>query len=401
MRKTILLFASLITAVLLASGVALAVTPSGIVAGNVKVHTTSDKAADGALDGALKGLVARHGGPPGVIAVVQRGKSREVHTFGVANIKTGRPMGVNDRIRIASTAKAFSGAVALSLVSKGKGDLSLNDTIGKRLPDLPKSWHEVTLRQLLNHTSGIPDFSLDEGFRKDLFASLKKAPPPEKLLSYVYNEDLLFEPGSKYHYSNSDNIAVALMVREATGSTYRDQLQEQVYGPLGLTKTTLPAGPNLREPYIRSYDNDPSEEPPEDYSELVAAGWSWASGGIVSTPADLNTFIRGYVGGKLFDLKTRAKQRRVIEGGSSEPPGPGKNSAGLAVFRYETKCGTVWGHTGNTAGYTQFMAASPDGRRSVVVSINEQLTQKAGAPGAFDALRRAEGRAVCAALAHR
>jgi D-alanyl-D-alanine carboxypeptidase len=140
---------------------------------------------------------------------------------------------------------------------------------------------------------------------------------------------------------------------------------------------------------------------PEDYSEIVAAGWSWASGGIVSTPSDLNEFIRGYVGGELFDRRTRAQQRRVLEGGSSEPPGPGYNSAGLAVFRYQTKCGTVWGHTGNTPGYTQFMAASPDGSRSVVASVNEQLTPIAGAPGAFDALRRAEGKAVCAALADR
>jgi D-alanyl-D-alanine carboxypeptidase len=300
-------------------------------------------------------------------------------------------------MRIASTAKAFSGAVALSLVSKGK--LSLDDTIGKRLPNLPKAWSKVTLRQLLNYTSGIPDFSQDEGFRKDVLASLKKAPPPEKLLTYVYDKDLLFEPGSKYHYSNSDNVAVALMVREVTGQSYRSQLQKQVYGPLGLTKTTLPTGPNLRAPYIHGYDNDPRERPPEDVSEQIAAGWAWASGGIVSTPSDLNTFIRGYVGGELFDRRVRAQQRRVIEGGSSEPPGPGKNSAGLGVFRYETKCGTVWGHTGNTPGYTQFMAASPDGSRSVVVSVNEQLTPTEGAPGAFDALRRAEDRAVCAALA--
>jgi hypothetical protein len=88
-----------------------------------------------------------------------------------------------------------------------------------------------------------------------------------------------------------------------------------------------------------------------------------------------------------------------IRGGGSEPPGPGKNSAGLGIFRYETGCGTVWGHTGNTPGYTQFMAASPDGKRSVTVSINSQLTPTEGDPEAFKALRRAEGLAVCAALA--
>ncbi len=397
MRKTVLLLASMAVALAVAGGVALAVTPTGTSADTDRGALGGTKDPDARLDRALKKLVAKRGGPPGVIAVVQRGEHRKVHAFGVANLENGRPMGVDDRMRIASAAKAFSGATALSLVSKGK--LSLDDTIGKRLPDLPDAWSRVTLRQLLGHTSGIPDFSGDPDFLDAVRASLKKAPPPQELLSFVEDEDLLFEPGSEYRYSNSDNIAVALMVEAATGAAYEEQLKKRVYGPLGLRKTTLPSGPNLREPYIHGYDNDPSEQPPEDVSELVAAGWAWASGGVVSTPADMNTFIRGYVSGELFDLRTRAQQRKVVEGGGSEPPGPGKNSAGLALFRYETRCGTVWGHTGNTPGYTQFVAASPDGRRSVVVSINTQLTPKVGSRGAFEALRRAEGLAVCAALA--
>ena len=393
MRRSVLLLSALATAVLLASGAALAATPNATPNGHAQ------EGPGAALDGALRSLVARRGGPPGAIAIVQRGKHREVHAFGVRDLKSGQPMRPGDRTRIASTAKAFSGAVALSLVSKDR--LSLNDTIGERLPGLPKTWHKVTLRQLLDHTSGIPDFSLEEGYREAVFASFKKAPPPEKLLTYVYGEELLFEPGTRYHYSNSDNIAVALMVESATGKTYERQLRERVYAPLGLTKTSLPRGADLKGPYIHGYDNDPSEQPPEDYSEVMAAGWLWASGGIVSTPADMNDFIRGYVGSELFDRGTRAQQRRVLEGGSSEPPGPGYNSAGLGVFRYQTKCGTMWGHTGNTPGYTQFMAASPDGKRSVVVSVNTQLTPVVGEPGAFEALRRAEDRAVCAALADR
>jgi D-alanyl-D-alanine carboxypeptidase len=397
MRKVVLLLASMAVALAVAGGAALAVTPIATTAGTDRGALGGAKDPDARLDRALKKLVAKRGGPPGVIAVVQRGEHRKVHAFGVANLENERRMGVDDRMRIASAAKAFSGATALSLVSKGK--LSLDDTIGGRLPELPDAWSEVTLRQLLGHTSGLPDFSNAPGFEEALLASLKKAPPPQELLSFVEDEDLLFEPGSEYRYSNSDNIAVALMVEDATGDAYEDQLKKQVYGPLGLGKTTLPSGPNLREPYIHGYDNDPSEQPPEDVSELVAAGWAWASGGIVSTPADMNTFIRGYVSGELFDLQTRAQQRKVVEGGSSEPPGPGKNSAGLALFRYETRCGTVWGHTGNTLGYTQFMAASPNGKHSVVVSINTQLTPKAGSRGAFEDLRRTEGLAVCAALA--
>jgi D-alanyl-D-alanine carboxypeptidase len=132
------------------------------------------KGADAALDRALEELVAMEDGPPGVIAVVQRGQQRKVHTFGVANVRTGRPMWIHNRMRIASAAKAFSGAVALSLVSGGK--LSLHDTIGDLLPQLPKSWSKVTLRQLLNHTSGVPDFSQDPDFQDAVRASPTKAP---------------------------------------------------------------------------------------------------------------------------------------------------------------------------------------------------------------------------------
>jgi len=107
------------------------------------------------------------------------------------------------------------------------------------------------------------------------------------------------------------------------------------------------------------------------------------------------------VGGELFDERTQAKQRRIVEGGSSEPPGPGKNSAGLGIFRYETRCGTVWGHTGNFFGDTQFMAASPDGRRSATVSINTRLAPNFGEPDAYKAIRRAEVLAVSAALAEK
>lgn len=392
-------------AVLFACGVALAVTPTEETAGNSEAEaaTTAARGPDAALDRALKKLVAMEGGPPGVIAVVQRGEKREVHTFGVANLKSEKSMKFDDRMRIASAAKAFSGAVALSLVSN-TDKLSLDDTIGERLSDLPEpppdAWSEVTLGQLLNHTSGLPDFSDSETFRSEVAGRLRHPDPPAKLLTYAYelnSRQLLFTPGTEYKYSNSDNIAVALMVEDATGDAYENQLKKRVYRPLGLSGTSLPVGPELSKPYIHGYDL--SEEPPEDVSELIAAGWAWASGGIVSSPADLNAFIRGYVGGELFDTQTRAEQREVFEGGGSEPPGPGANSAGLGVFRYETKCGTVWGHTGNTAGYTQFMASSPNGKRSATVSINAQITPRVGDPEAFEALRRAEGRAVCAALA--
>jgi D-alanyl-D-alanine carboxypeptidase len=117
-----------------------------------------------------------------------------------------------------------------------------------------------------------------------------------------------------------------------------------------------------------------------------------------STPTELGRFIRGYVSGRLFGRALRRQQRRWVDG-HSEPIGPGTNSAGLALFRYRVGCGTVYGHTGNFVGYTQFAAASSDGRRSATVSANTRVVQGPSGNPAFRALRRAFARAACAALA--
>ncbi len=307
-----------------------------------------------------------------------------------------------DRARTTTCAsrasKAFSGAVALSLADAGV--LSLDDTIGRWLPDQPVAWHGVTLRELLGHTSGLPDFTESEAFARAVAASLTVAPPPKALLAFVAKEPLNFAPGTQYRYSNSDNIAVGMMVEAATGASYEDALRLQVTKPLHLSRTSLPAGPEVPSPLIHGYElNDDGTA--SDISEIFASGWAWASGGIISTPADLNRFIRGYVGGKLFGRTLRAQQRRWVPFGGSEPPGPGTNAAGLALFRYRTRCGTMLGHTGNTFGYTQFAAATADGTRSTTVSISLQRTQKSKgwALAVFQALRLAEERAVCAALA--
>jgi D-alanyl-D-alanine carboxypeptidase len=378
---------------LVAIAVALAVVASAPVA----LGETPQRAADAKLARALAQLVSMPGGPPGAIAVVQRGNTVKVFSAGVAELGAKRRPSLNDHVRLASMSKAYSGAAALSLVSQGR--LSLDDTIAQRLPRLPTAWGNVTLRQLLNHTSGLPDFVSSEAAQQAIAASLTVPPRPDQLLDFVKDEPLKFAPGSKYTYSNSDNVAVGLMVAAVSGTTYEQQLQEQIFGPLGLTRTSLPVGPVLPTPFVRGYDV-PASGPPEDLSEVMAAGWAWASGGMVSTPTEVNRFIRGYVGGKLFDTPAQNAQREVIPGGGSEPPGPGVNAAGLGIFRYTTRCGTVFGHTGNVFGYTDFMSASPDGTHSAVVTASEQLRPNLNGK-VFAAFRRAEVLAVCAALAGR
>jgi D-alanyl-D-alanine carboxypeptidase len=344
------------------------------------------------LQQALQELVALPGGPPGVIVLIQRGQRRSVYQAGVADIASERPPRPYDYMRIASVSKAFSGAAALALVADGL--LDLDDTIGERLPDLPAAWHAVTLRQALQHTSGLPDYTKSKAFGEALLASPTHAPSPRELLDFVADQDLIFEPpGSQYAYSNSDNIVIGLMVEAVSGRDYAHALRKEVFRPLRLRHTSLPSGVDLPRPYLHGYELDDPQEP-VDVSEAYAfGGWAWASGGIVSSPSDLNRFVRGYVGGRLFGRRERRQQHRFLEGGESAPPGPGDNAAGLALFRYDTRCGTVFGHTGSAPGYTQLIAATRDGHTSLTFSVNTQIREDL-----LPALRHAQELAVCAAL---
>jgi len=342
------------------------------------------------LQRALDAFVAEPGGPPGAIVVIQRGDEVEVLTSGVADVATGEPLDPAQHVRAASVAKAIRGAAVLALVDQGV--LSLDDTVAERVPEYAAEWGDVTLRQLLGHTSGVPDFIANEPAQEAIQASPTVAPPPEDLLDFVKDEPLAFEPGSAYAYSNSDNVLAGLMVEQATGASYDSVLQTEVLDELGLAGTSFPATVDMPPPYAHGYDVE--DDPPSDVSAVLSPAWAWGAGGIVTTPTDLNRFIRAYVGGELFGPRVQEEQR-VVRSGSSEPEGPGRNAAGLAIFRYRTRCGTVWGHTGNTLGYTQLAAASPGGQRSVAVSITRQV----GAPGpTLTALRALEAEAVCAAL---
>ncbi|RRR75530.1 serine hydrolase [Streptomyces sp. RP5T] len=357
------------------------------------VTAASAPPGDQALQRQLDAFVRHSGGPPGAIAVLRTENGTRVVRAGVADVGTDRRPGSGDHMRIASTAKAFSGAVALTLVDRGA--LDLDDTLGERLPQLPDAWGSVTLRQLLNHTSGLPDYSRSEGFIAELQADPLHHFDSRRLLDYVADQPLLFAPGTQYRYSNSDNIAVALMAEAVTRKPYEGLLRDLVYAPLGLRSTSLPQGNRMPAPYLHGYAVNPPAAP-EDVSEIIGMSGVWASGGIVSTPADMTRFIRGYAAGRLYGGQAVQQQRQWVEG-ASEPAGPGRNSAGLAVFRYETRCGVVLGHTGNTLGYTQLIAATPDGRRSLTFSVTSQITQSSDAKG-LKRMRAVQENFVCAML---
>ncbi|MGH2991196.1 MAG: serine hydrolase domain-containing protein [Solirubrobacterales bacterium] len=346
------------------------------------------------LQRGLERVVELPEGPPGASALIKRRGRVDFPKAGVANLETGAGYHRNDHFRIASTSKAFSGAVALVLVDHGV--LSLESTIGEVLPDLPDSWSAVTLRQLLQHTGGIPSFTKSPEYLQTLSMNPAAKITPMDLIGFVADAPLKFPPGSAYEYSNTDNIVIALMAERAFGESYDKQLRDFIFSELKLKRTSLPGTLELSEPYVRGYDFKPPA-PIEDVSELIDPSWVWASGALVSTPVDLTRFIRAYASGELITKRLRTQQRNFVLGAAGEPPGPAQNSGGLALYRYRTECGTVLGHSGNFPGYTTLMIATPNGRRSAVVTINEQLAEDTK-PETFEHLRRVFELAACAAL---
>jgi D-alanyl-D-alanine carboxypeptidase len=319
------------------------------------------------LQGQLDALVAAPEGPPGALVTLRRGSRTTVLRAGVADLATGRKPKATDHMRIASMAKAFSGAVAFNLVADGR--LRLSDTIGEILPRLPRAWRRVSVRRMLNHTSGLPDYTGSDGFREQFQNDPRGFVSPATVISWVRADPLVFKPGSRYEYSNTDNIVVGRMAEKVTGRSYGRLLRRFVFRRLGLKQTSFPTRIALPRPFIHGYVHE-AGAPPQDASEFLSPSGAWASGAIVSTPLDVNAFIRGLLGGRLFPRKLQRRQLSFVPGGQSSPPGPGANSAGLAVFRYRTRCGTVYGHTGNFPGYVQFMASSRNGRRAVTSSLN-------------------------------
>ena len=354
--------------------------------------TAAGRTTDASLARSLQRLVSAPGGPIGAIATLYRNGRTTVLRAGRADVTRPAAPRLGDHMRIASISKAFSGAVALHLVTQGR--LGLDDTIGQLLPGMmPPAWSPVTVRQMLNHTSGLPDYTRSDGFREQATNDPRGYVSPMRIIDWVRGARLNFMPGSRYEYSNTDNIVVGLIAQRVSGQSYGQLLSRIVFEPARLTKTTFPTlRISLPAPFLHGYQVGPGK-PPQDVTTFLSPSGAWASGAIVSTPADLGAFVRADLGGRFFGKAQRHQQMQFVRG-SSSPAGPGTNSAGLAIFRYQTRCGTVYGHTGNFPGYVQWAAATADGRRSVTTSLNI-----AAPTGPLLAqLRSVQASAVCALL---
>ena len=309
-------------------------------------------------------------GIPGVVVLaVGPGFSWE-RAAGVADAETGAPLTTDHRFRIGSVTKLFVATVVLQLV--GEGVLALDDEVGSIAEG-------VTLRQLLNHTSGLPDYYADLDsvigpYRTD--RAYRPTLTPRAALELVHARPRLFPPGTGWSYSGGNYLVLGLIVEDTTGSTLREELRRRIIEPLGLEATDLPDGGPSPAGLARGYlppDNPLLPEPGPglvDVTDIQPFGWG--GGEMVSTARDVARFLQALLGGELLtrSLLTEMLTTVVSDWEESEGYGLGIEEVSSLMGVADSPCGSAWGHLGFAIGYTTIALASKTGDRQVVILAN-------------------------------
>jgi D-alanyl-D-alanine carboxypeptidase len=302
---------------------------------------------------------ALRAGPPGVVAAVDRGGSIRTYRAGVADRATGEPVSAAARFRIGSISKVFLATIVLQLVQEGR--LSLGETLARRLPGvLPRiDEREVTLRMLLDHTSGIPDGTGALIAHPGEFG--RGALSPARLVGLAARMAPTHRPGGRYSYSNTDYELLAMIVETVTGAPYTRAIRDRVLDPVGLRQTVLPSARlTLPAPFLHGYT--PEGGKLRDTTRFNAS-WGGPSGGIVSTASDLARFGAALQRGRLLS----SRSLKLMRGDRRER----RVGYGLGLQRFRTSCGRVaFGHDGGMLGYASLLATSADGRLSVAVGTS-------------------------------
>jgi len=318
--------------------------------------------AQSPFQAAIQQLVAD--GVPGAIGYARDGGTVTVAASGLADLATKTPIAVGDRVRVGSLTKTFVATVVLQLAAEHL--LSISDTVSRWLPGLVPGGAGITIRELLQHTSGIYSYTNDPGFLQALFSDPTRVWRPAELVRIAVAHPPVFPPGTSLAYSNTDYVLLGMIIQAATGHPVGQQLQARIFTPLGLRDTYLPyANPHLRTPYAHGYLlGQPGATGPAD-ATVFGPSWAGAAGGIVSTAADLARFYTALLSGKLLPAAQLQQMMTTIP----IPMGQGVGY-GLGVESVPLPCGTAWGHTGDFPGYFGNAFTTTGGSSQAVVLVN-------------------------------
>jgi D-alanyl-D-alanine carboxypeptidase len=312
------------------------------------------------LQAALDRLVTD--GVPGVIALQRQGNQTWRAASGVSDLRRGTPMRAADRFRIGSNTKTFVATVVLQLV--GEGRVRLADSLERWLPATVPNGSAITMRQLLNHTSGIYDYTEDPRLLAPYAHNPAYFWPPRDLIALATSHPPLFAPGANWSYSNTNYILLGLVIEAVTHHSAATEVHRRIIQPIQLRDTVFPLrDPTLPSPYTRGYlTNLPPDLAPDGVldSTVLSPSIAWTAGGIISTVTDLARFHRALFTGQLL------KPQQMRELTSTVP----QSDYGLGISHWDTPCGTAWGHGGAFPGYRSVTLTSPDGSRQAVIALN-------------------------------
>ena len=329
------------------------------------------------LQAAMDDVVAA--GVPGIIVRVQDPhRAARRLTAGVSDLTTGAALHPAAKFRIGSVTKTFVATAVLQLA--GEGRLSLDEPVARRLPGLLARGEQVTVRQLLNHTSGVPDYTADP----ELFAGVvaNRIWEPRELVALAEKQPQLFESGTAWTYSNTNYIVAGLLVEAVTGRPLARELDLRFFAPLGLRHTSFPTTTaRLGGYHARGYITT-EVFPTADGQPLDVTGYNsshaWAAGAIVSNAADLSTFFRALLSGQLLPPILLQEMKQTV---AEDPSDPDKTfSYGLGLRRVTDACGANWGHDGTIFGYQSMAFWNERTHRSVVIASTMFFAPAAAEP---------------------
>ena len=320
---------------------------------------------------------------PGVVVRVDQGNGRVIEIARQAPwTRADDRLTARDEFRMGSNTKTMVATVVLQLVAEHR--LQLTDPVAKWLPGLIPNGSAITLRMLLNHTSGLFNYTNDPHVLKAFTGQDRRHWAPEELIAAAVGYDPLFAPGAGYSYSNTNYVALGLVAEKASGHSLSDLIQKRIAGPLHLKNTYLVSGSGETKSrrLAHGYEPDAAHLAPVLFPGLPAdtafagparpAGYvdttwinlstEWAAGGMVSTAQDWARFDTALMSGKLLPPALLKEMKTTVAEESGNP-----NRYGLGLEKKGTPCGTVWGHDGQAPGFSSWAYTDSTGHRTVSV----------------------------------
>jgi D-alanyl-D-alanine carboxypeptidase len=352
---------------------------------SVTHHGPGQVGPDAALTRTLKADVARilEQGAPGVHVQVATGHGTVDVRGGYGDKQKQTPVPYDGHFRIASFTKTFVSATVLKLV--GQGRLSLDDTVEKWLPGQVRGngndGRKITVRQLLGQTSGLPDYTQKLRWLafESFFDHRYETVTPKEQLALAMSQKPNFAPGTSWGYSNTNYLLAGQILEKVAGKPWQEVVREKIVEPLGLTHTSFPYGsPRIPGPHARGYNRfvleSSSLENPvfgeeHDVTELNST-WGGAAGEMISTAEDGNTFLRALLGGRVLKPAQLAAMKRTVPVDDAFAAGWPGARYGLGLMHVPTPEGGYWEHGGDIQGFMTRNGVTPDGKRSVIVSLN-------------------------------